>query len=121
MSRIVEDYRCECGETDMTKFRGKVKNRCLKCNNVFKNIARAKRLSKNAEFIRDIKSSGCSKCGYSKSTNAIEFHHISPDVKDSEFYNMRQWKHERILKELEGCILLCANCHRELHDPNFET
>lgn len=57
----------------------------------------------------------CSKCGYSKSINALEFHH---KVKEEKSFNLsmnwhRSWD---ILKvELDKCELICSNCHKELH------
>jgi 5-methylcytosine-specific restriction endonuclease McrA len=58
----------------------------------------------------------CKECGYSKCIDALEFHHIDPDQKDftisSKGYT-RSW--EKVKSELDKCIILCANCHRELH------
>ena len=59
----------------------------------------------------------CSCCGYSKCIQALEFHHINPDEKDFHFnsvvINKNNW--ETIVKELKKCVMLCANCHREVH------
>ena len=58
----------------------------------------------------------CSKCGYSKYLEVLEFHHKNPE--DKEFGiagNGACTSWERIKKEIKKCILLCANCHRELH------
>lgn len=57
----------------------------------------------------------CKRCGYNKRPEALEFHHKDPDEKDFGIggsYNL-SWK--RIIKELQKCILLCANCHAEIH------
>lgn len=54
----------------------------------------------------------CSICGYDKCLTALEFHHINPSEK--EMYNSH-WKFERNIPELNKCILVCANCHREIH------
>lgn len=47
---------------------------------------------------------------------ALEFHHLASARKDfgisSKGYT-RSWK--KIQEELDKCILLCANCHREAH------
>ena len=58
----------------------------------------------------------CSRCGYDKCVEALEFHHLDSSRKDfgiSEKGYTRSW--ERVRAELEKCILVCANCHRELH------
>jgi hypothetical protein len=57
----------------------------------------------------------CQRCGYSKCINALEFHHTSEDKEDHITKIIRNSSEQKVLKELEKCILLCANCHRELH------
>lgn len=57
----------------------------------------------------------CSRCGYNKCLSALEFHHIDTKEKDANFNTMKYWCWERIEKELENCILVCSNCHREIH------
>lgn len=54
-------------------------------------------------------------CGYDKYIGALEFHHLFGD-KDfgiSHKGYTRSW--ERVKTELDKCIMLCANCHREVH------
>ena len=58
----------------------------------------------------------CVRCGYSKYPEVLEFHHTDPLKKDfnvSKKGHCRSW--ERVSKEIKKCVLLCANCHRELH------
>ena len=57
----------------------------------------------------------CSTCGYNKSLSALDFHHIDPEQKDKAYVT---WKRnfDKLKIELDKCILLCANCHRELHE-----
>lgn len=58
----------------------------------------------------------CSACGFRSSLAALEFHHRDPRWKDfaiSVDGVPRAWG--RIVAELSKCVLLCANCHRELH------
>lgn len=63
----------------------------------------------------------CSICGYNKNIGALEFHHLDPSEKEIQldarsFANTNQ---EKINNELKKCILLCSNCHKELHYPEF--
>jgi hypothetical protein len=59
----------------------------------------------------------CCICGYAKYDEVFDVHHIDPSKKTFSFSSIRanpkNWND--LLKELENCILLCANCHRELH------
>lgn len=61
----------------------------------------------------------CNLCGYNKTNSALEFHHIFPEQKS---YGLSAsgicHSLERDLEEVEKCILVCANCHREIHE-NF--
>lgn len=58
----------------------------------------------------------CERCGYDRCIDALEFHHVDPVQKDftisSKGYT-RSWN--TVKAELDKCIMLCANCHRELH------
>ena len=65
----------------------------------------------------------CCKCGYDKSTYALDFHHKNPEEKDySISLKMNKGVNIDILKEeAKKCILLCANCHRELHGEENAT
>ena len=59
----------------------------------------------------------CAICRYSKSKRALPFHHLDPKKKDfglSEKGITRSW--EKTTRELDKCILLCANCHMEVLD-----
>jgi len=41
-----------------------------------------------------------------------QFHHIDPTTKtDDPGHLMRQKPSKRLIKELDKCVLLCANCH----------
>jgi len=58
----------------------------------------------------------CQKCGYDKCVDALEFHHIDKDQKEERpSYIITHWSWERVLPELEKCILVCSNCHKEIH------
>lgn len=65
----------------------------------------------------------CQICGYNKCLDALEFHHVDKDNKNEEpTYIITHWSWERAKIELEKCILVCSNCHREIHsnEINFD-
>ena len=57
----------------------------------------------------------CQKCGYNKCPAALEFHHKDPNEKDFTIKDIVAGSWSKIEGELEKCIMLCANCHREEH------
>ncbi len=57
----------------------------------------------------------CSSCGYNKCHAALEFHHTDHTQKDVGVGHMRNYSPEKIKQEVSKCIILCANCHKELH------
>jgi hypothetical protein len=61
------------------------------------------------------KGGSCEICGYNKCLNALEFHHSDPATKEFNISD-RITTFEDIQAELDKCHLLCANCHREVHD-----
>jgi len=63
---------------------------------------------------------GCCKiCGYSRCVRALSFHHIDPSAKEFRV-SSKSYSWDRVLKELEKCVMLCSNCHMELHDDLIE-
>lgn len=64
----------------------------------------------------EYKGGKCSRCGYDRCVQALSFHHTDPKEKDfgisSKGYT-RSW--ESVKKELDKCILVCHNCHSEIH------
>lgn len=63
----------------------------------------------------EYKGGKCQNCGYSKYFGALEFHHINSSEKDYTWDKLRLKSWDKITKELDKCICLCANCHRETH------
>lgn len=57
----------------------------------------------------------CYDCKQTFHSAVYEFHHINPKEKDRDPSKLFLLRWERIIKELEKCVLLCANCHRIRH------
>lgn len=70
------------------------------------------RLKERATYVLGGK---CQLCGYDKCLQALDFHHVNPEEKSSDFNanTNRSWQTTR--DEIKKCTLLCSNCHREVH------
>jgi len=75
-----------------------------------------KRRKKLREKAIEYKGGKCYFCGYNKFVGAMEFHHLDDQKKDfglSMKGLTRSWIKTK--NEIDKCILVCSNCHRELH------
>jgi len=98
------------GEKFYIKNDGRYHSWCKSCSN-----------KKSVIRFRDIKLSciqykggKCQICNYNKYFGSLEFHHIDPTQKDFTIGSSNK-SFELLKKELDKCIILCANCHREVH------
>ena len=105
----------ECKHHGLTEYvyvNSEQKYRCVKC----RCAAVQKRREKIKEILVEYKGGKCEICGYDKCISALEFHHLDPLKKDfgvgSKGYTRSL---EQNKKEVDKCILVCANCHREIH------
>jgi hypothetical protein len=67
----------------------------------------------------DLLGGKCCKCGYDKNLGALHFHHIDPNLKEYTWNKMRLMSWSNMIDELKKCILVCGNCHAEIHYPNL--
>ena len=107
----------KCGETDPNRFyqrkgRNTKFSRCKTCHNN-EQKERVKNYKKQAV---DYKGGECVKCGYKKCFASLDFHHLDPKQKDPNWKKMRNWVFDKIKEELDKCILVCRNCHGEIHN-----
>ena len=63
----------------------------------------------------DYKGGECQCCGYNKCNRALEFHHIDPKTKKFAISQYIKSDGYSLIEELDKCILVCSNCHREIH------
>jgi hypothetical protein len=62
----------------------------------------------------DYKGGKCVFCGYSAYSGALDFHYLSNKSFGLSARGLtRSW--DKIREELDKCVLVCANCHREVH------
>lgn len=100
--------KCErCGKD-------KLNNKKL-CNSCTITVFRQRRKFNLVEY----KGGKCEICGYNKCLDSLHFHHLDKKEKDfgiSEKGTTRSWEIHK--SEVDKCILVCANCHHEIHFNN---
>ena len=104
----------ECKKHGLTEYvlRNDGRYRCNKCS-----VEAVQRRREKLKLLAvEYKGGECEVCGYKKCVNALEFHHIDPNEKEFGVgENGYTRSIEAIKKELDKCILVCSNCHREIH------
>lgn len=70
---------------------------------------------RNQQYILMRKECGCQKCG-EKRFYVLDFHHINPKEKKANINNLRvSCSLDTLEQEINKCVCLCSNCHREFH------
>ena len=67
------------------------------------------------KIMAELKLHGCSLCGYDKCHAALDFHHVGEKIFSLNTRLFGKYTNQEIADEISKCILLCANCHREVH------
>lgn len=87
------------------------------CKSCFNKYCMDRWINRKIEAIK-YKGNSCKQCGiiYPDYPYAVfEFHHTDPQSKDYDWTKLRSRSLSVIKKELDKCVLLCANCHRIEH------
>lgn len=61
------------------------------------------------------KGDSCKLCGYNKCRHSLHFHHLDPATKDFQISGNWGLSWKRVKEELDKCVLVCSNCHGEIH------
>jgi hypothetical protein len=106
----------DCGETGVEKFyrysNGGLRNICNKCHA----LQSVERFRKRKQEAVDYKGGHCLLCGYNRCNSSLDFHHSNPNEKDPDWKLLKNRAlTENVKKELDKCILVCKNCHGEIH------
>jgi hypothetical protein len=101
VSKYVQEYK----EIPLTKEQ-------VKLNNT-KNVLSWRQRTK--QKLVDYKGGCCKKCGYNKCIRALEFHHLDSLQKDFNISG-KMCSFDKIKSEVDKCILVCSNCHKEIHE-----
>ena len=86
----------------------------LTAKKYYKNHRKEKQLIRQI-LMHKLKINGCAICGYDKCVAALHFHHVNPSDKNFCLcVHTMYYSNDRIVNEINKCILLCANCHAEI-------
>ena len=109
-----------CGQEFETIKNGHTRKYCYNCvpsqtkGFTHAEIVTYKRNSMKKALVK-YKGGACCKCGYNKCLRALEFHHLDENEKD--FGISKTCKDfDDLKKEVDKCILVCSNCHAEIHE-----
>jgi hypothetical protein len=105
-------YKCRsCGKEGKENFYSSAKYQCKPCWN--KRTASAGKAQ--VKILKDEFGGKCSVCGYNKCFDALQFHHVDPSKKEFALGEKRGLSIDKLREELSKCILVCSNCHIEIH------
>ena len=102
----------------------RTKRRCIVCGKPYRGAAAkcyacTKAISRRRakQWMVDLKGGRCLLCGYNNCVAALCFHHVEPDKKKFSLNATTVTKRAtgELKRELAKCVLLCMNCHTELH------
>lgn len=109
-----------CGASFETKSSTRIY--CYACSgdstrNIYETRKHQKTILRRSMKLQGIKMLGgkCSRCGYNKCIDALEFHHLNSLEKEFKLGSGNTMSWQDYKKELEKCILVCSNCHKEIH------
>jgi len=88
-------------------------------NKLFQSCAAQQRRGRSRKLaLINLHGNRCEMCSYDRNFSAPEFHHTEPKTKEFQLdlrsLSNRRWA--RILEEAKKCILVCSNCHKEIHN-----
>lgn len=114
----MENYCINCGKEISHKNNQKF---CAFCKGQFKKIdgtyyhIKKYRKQRKKDLV-NYKGGKCIICGYDKCDRALDFHHIDESTKSFSISQNLCRKMKVLKEEVDKCILVCSNCHMEIHE-----
>lgn len=106
-------YCTSCSPIGTRKFCGPKPS--LKPKTKRKNNSKAYRRKKKMKALEYLDGK-CRICGYDKCISALSFHHLDPNNKQFNVSYYWEYSWDFLKPELDKCIVLCCNCHAEVHE-----
>lgn len=116
-----KNTRCEiCGTTLTGRQIRFCSEKCKNRSNQSYQAQQERGVQRKLEIIQSM-GGKCSRCGYADNLAAFHFHHVDPSQKGFRL-DLRAISNrtiDAVLLEVDKCILLCADCHAETHNPHL--
>lgn len=90
-----------------------VGKRCSTCVSQIRRVAMKRRAS-------EYKGGKCEYCHWTGCPAAFQFHHINRDNKEFNISRAHGLSWDKIVVELDKCIMLCSNCHATEHAIRYK-
>lgn len=100
----------DCGEVYIYDRTGGTTKECRSC------YESRRRRQRKLRLVEEVFNGSCEMCGYNECLSALVFHHTDPEEKSFQMSSdglLKKW--EDIVEEANKCILLCSNCHNQVH------
>ncbi len=104
---------CKLCDKPFKDYQKRQRNRCGACN------TKIRRFRSKAAAIKYL-GGKCIKCGWHGNQAAMQFHHKDTSKKDFIIGAVANKSWDSIKKEMQKCVLLCANCHMIEHSSKNE-
>lgn len=98
------------------KAKGTRRSECKFCHSSYMK----QKYQEKKNIVQELKSQcRCAKCGESRGY-VLEYHHVNPEEKENTIARLtsNNYTLDKVYDEIQKCIVLCANCHREFHYLN---
>lgn len=110
-SSRIGGYRSECKVCS----RARIKSVYTQRYSVKYNARTRKKYNERVEFITEYKLlHPCIICGENE-VACLDFHHVDPNEKENTVSQMLNGNMEKLMEEINKCVMLCSNCHRKVH------
>lgn len=126
VNQIKEYYKDHTASECVIKFNVSLSQVKYFAGNKRKVLTEEERIKKQYDYVKtyrqrvkeklvEYKGGKCEICEYNKYIGALDFHHLNPEEKDFTISQYQHLCYEKLKKEVDKCMLVCSNCHREIH------
>lgn len=104
---------CDCGKRYVPS--KKFKDPRVRCRECLKSLKASDVKARCVEYL----GGQCVDCGFQGHPVAFDFDHVDPKTKEFKISGSYIFRWSVLKKELDKCVVRCANCHRIRHYLEF--